>query len=83
VSAASDVRPIPVSRGTRSTVVAGALVHYYCVAHRTAARDRSPVTIYRDSWAYCLNGCVGAHEWRSIEPTTYAALLSFGPTFIS
>jgi len=59
-----------------------AVIHYYCVAHQTWARDRSPITRYHDSWAFCVNGCDGRHEWRRIEPISYPNLWSFGPTFV-
>jgi hypothetical protein len=60
----------------------GALLLYYCVAHRVWAKDRSPITRYRDAWAFCLNGCGSGHEWRRIEPVSYPNLWSFGPTFV-
>ena len=60
----------------------GALLRYYCVAHRTVAEGRSPVTIYQDSWAYCVSGDDEGHEWNPIEPISYTNLRSFGPTFL-
>lgn len=62
-------------------MVGGALILYYCVAHQSVTKDRSPVTIYRSSWAYCLNGYGGRHEWIPIKPISRADLQSFGPTF--
>jgi hypothetical protein len=82
MSAQIDERHAPASKRTRSpTLVGGAVVRYYCIAHRPAAGDRSPVTIYRDSWAYCGSGYDGTHEWRPIQPTSHADLLTFRPTF--
>jgi hypothetical protein len=63
-------------------LVGGSLIFYYCVAHRVYAKDRAPVTLYRNSWAFCANGCGGRHEWRRIEPISYPNLWSFGPTFV-
>lgn len=60
----------------------GSLVLYYCTAHTVWAKDRSPITRYRDSWAFCVNGCGAGHEWRRIEPISYASLWGFGPTFL-
>lgn len=60
----------------------GALLRYYCVAHRTVAASQSPVTIYQDSWAYCVSGDGGGHKWIPIEPISYVNLRSFGPTFL-
>ena len=57
-------------------------IHYYCVAHQTWSTDRSPVTRYRDAWAFCVAGCGRGHDWREIEPVSYSSLLSFGPTFV-
>lgn len=59
-----------------------ALIRYYCVAHRAAARDRSPITRYRDSWAFCANGYGDGHEWIPIEPISKVNLWAFGPTFV-
>jgi hypothetical protein len=58
------------------------LILYYCVAHHVWAKDRSPITRYQDSWAFCVNGCGRGHEWREIEPVSYSTLSSFGPTFV-
>ena len=58
------------------------LITYYCVAHRTPTAGRSPITIYRGSWAYCVNGYAGQHDWSRIEPTSAAGLRGFGPTFV-
>lgn len=63
-------------------LVGGALLRYYCVAHRSVAGDRAPVTIYRSSWAYCVSGYGGRHEWIPMEPISHANLRSFGPTFL-
>ena len=60
----------------------GSLVLFYCIAHRVWAKDRSPITRYRDAWAFCVNGCGAGHEWRQIEPISYPNLWSFGPTFV-
>jgi len=62
--------------------VGDALIRYYCIVHRTVAEDRAPVTIYQDSWAYCVSGYDGRHEWIPIEPISYADLRSFGPMFL-
>lgn len=59
------------------------LVRYYCVEHRVWAKDRSPITRYRDAWAFCVTGCGPGHEWREIEPISYPNLWSFGPTFVN
>ena len=58
-------------------------IHYYCIAHQVWAKDRSPITRYRDEWAFCVNGCGRGHEWREIEPVSYSSLWSFGPTFVN
>lgn len=63
-------------------LVGDALIRYYCIVHRTVAEDRAPVTIYQDSWAYCVSGSDGSHEWIPIEPISYADLRSFGPMFL-
>jgi len=82
MSAQIDGRRAPASKRMRPrTLVGGAVVRYYCITHRPGAGDRSPVTIYRDSWAYCGGGYGGTHEWRAIQPTGHADLLTFGPTF--
>lgn len=60
----------------------GSLVLYYCIEHRVWAKDRAPITRYRDSWAFCVNGWGSGHDWRQIEPISYANLWSFGPTFV-
>jgi hypothetical protein len=57
-------------------------IRYYCIAHQVWAKDRSPITRYRDSWAFCVNGCGRGHDWREIEPVSYSSLWSFGPTFV-
>lgn len=59
-----------------------ALIHYYCVAHRLRSVDRSPVTIFQDRWAFCLNGYGEGHDWIAIEPVGEVELLRFGPTFL-
>lgn len=59
-----------------------ALIRYYCIVHRTVAEDRAPVTVYQNSWAYCVSGYGGTHEWIPIEPISYADLRSFGPMFL-
>ncbi len=62
--------------------VGDAFLRYYCIVHRTVAKDRAPVTIYQNSWAYCVSGSDVTHEWIPIEPISYADLRSFGPTFL-
>ena len=63
-------------------IVGGPVIRYFCVGHRTAAVDRSPVTVHGESWAYCLSGCAPGHEWAAIEPMSHEELRHFGPRFI-
>jgi hypothetical protein len=60
----------------------GSSIVYYCVVHRVWAEDRSPITRYRDRWAFCVNGCTGTHDWRRIAPVSFTNLRVFGPTFL-
>ena len=64
-------------------LASSSLVLYYCVEHHVWAKDRSPITRYRDAWAFCVSGCGPGHDWREIEPITYPNLSSFGPTFVN
>jgi hypothetical protein len=63
-------------------LASSSLVLYYCVAHHIWAKDRSQITRYQNSWAFCVNGCGPGHDWRRIEPISYQNLWSFGPTFV-
>lgn len=60
----------------------GPFIRYFCVGHRTAALDRSPVTVRGDSWAYCISGCAPGHVWVPIEPMSHEELRHFGPHFL-
>ena len=64
-------------------LVGDAFLRYYCIVHLTVAEDRAPVTIYQNSWGYCVSGGYDVtHEWIPIEPISYADLRSFGPIFL-
>jgi hypothetical protein len=63
----------------RRRIVNGARISFYCAAHRVAALDRSPVTIYRNAWAYCPHGYGAGHAWSAIEPMTMSQLRMLGP----
>jgi hypothetical protein len=62
--------------------ISSSLIRYYCVAHRERSNDRSPVTIYQGSWAYCPYGYGPGHEWLAIKPVSDVDLVRFGPTLI-
>ena len=63
-------------------IVGAPVIRYFCVAHRTAVVDRSPVTVHDESWASCLSGFAPGHEWVAIEPMSHEELRHFGPRFI-